>query len=381
MSQEYSLRHIESLDNIKPEDWNALTDDTNPFVRYEYLQGLEYYDCLSGHGWTPRHITVYSERKLVGALPLYIRSNSYGEFVFDWAWADAFERAGGSYYPKLVSAIPFAPVIGPRLLVSPNIASSSKIKQLLIQGATQLAEDLGLSSYHCLFTANVDHKYFINLGLMPRLTCQFQWHNKNYKNFDDFLGTLKSKKRKQIRRERKEIEDKNIQIKILMGNQVTDEHWEIYYDFYCSTFYRRWGSPRLTLDFFKHLGRSMPEKTLLVLATHEKKHVAGAFIMTGNDTLYGRHWGCAQHYRFLHFELCYYQTIDYCIKHGYRVIDAGVQGEHKLARGFIPVTATSFHWIRHTGFRNAINEYLLQERHEVDNYINLLNLHLPYKSP
>jgi predicted N-acyltransferase len=379
MSQEYSLRHIDTLDDISQQDWNALTGNSNPFVRYEYLHGLEHFDCLNGHGWTSRHIAVYSERKLVGALPLYLRSNSYGEFVFDWSWADAYERAGGRYYPKLVSAIPFAPVVGPRLLVSPDIASSAQIKEMLLQGALCLAKDLELSSYHSLFTENHDHDFFLNAGMMSRKTCQFHWHNDNYENFEMFLDSLKSKKRKQIRRERKELENSKIQISVLNGDQVSDEQWSVYYNFYCSTFYRRWGSPRLTLEFFKHLGASMPDKTILILAAHKNKYVAGSFIMAGGNTLYGRHWGCDEHYRFLHFELCYYQTIEYCIKYGYQVIDAGVQGEHKLARGFHPVTATSFHWIRHPVFRNAIDEYLLQEKREIDSYVNLLNTHLPFK--
>ncbi len=380
MSQEYLLRQIHTLDEITPQDWNSLTDGCNPFVQYEYLHGLEHYKCLDGHGWLPSHIAVFSERKLVGALPLYTRSNSYGEFVFDWAWADAYERAGGKYYPKLVSAIPFAPVIGPRLLVNPNIASSSKIKQLLLQGAVRLADDHGLSSYHSsLFTLNQDHEHFLNAKMLPRKTCQFQWYNNDYQDFDAFLASLKSKKRKQIRKERKEIANSKIQIDVLMGDQVTEEQWSVYYDFYCSTFYRRWGSPRLTLDFFKHLGRTMPENTILILASHNNNYVAGSFIMAGGGTLYGRHWGCAHHYRFLHFELCYYQTIEFCIKHGYKIIDAGVQGEHKLARGFRPVTATSFHWIRHPAFRKAIDEYLVHEQIEIDRYVDLLNTHLPFK--
>ena len=379
MSQEFIVKQICSLQDISADEWNRLSDNSNPFIRYEYLNGLEKHGCLENHGWSPCHVVVYSGSVLSGALPLYLRSNSYGEFVFDWAWADAYERAGGNYYPKLVTAIPFAPVIGPRLLVNPHTPSVNKIKQLLIEMVLQIAEKNNISSYHCLFTNIDEQQFFSKYGFMQRYTCQFHWHNNNYGDFQNFLNSLTSKKRKQIKRERARVEKSNIKISILTGEEISEEQWLAYYEFYCSTFYRRWGSPRLTLDFFRSLGKSMPLNTILILAQHRNTYIAGAFLMRGGDTLYGRHWGCNEQYPFLHFEICYYQAIEYCIKQNLKVLDAGVQGEHKLARGFRPVAANSYHWIQHPLFRDAVKKYLHQEKHEIEIYIENLNLHLPFK--
>jgi predicted N-acyltransferase len=379
LSQEYSIRRLTSLSAVSAEDWNHLTDKSNPFVRHEYLYGLEKYDCLTSHGWTPCHLTVYSGNNLTGAMPLYMRNNSYGEFVFDWAWADAYERAGGKYYPKLVTAIPFAPVIGPRLLVHSDTPEYIKIKQLLIENVLRLVDDNDLSSYHCLFTDNADQTIFYENKLLTRSTCQFHWHNNHYRDFNDFLESLTSKKRKQIKRERRKVENDGIEIEILLGNEITNEQWQAYYHFYCTTFYTRWGNPRLTLEFFMSLSESMPNNTLLILAKFQNEYIAGAFLMKGNDTLYGRHWGCSSQFPFLHFELCYYQAIEYCIKNNIQKLDAGVQGEHKLSRGFQPYLAISHHWIQHAGFRNAIADYLVTEKKEVEQHVEILKSHLPFK--
>ena len=380
MSQEFSIRQLNGLHDISAKDWNHLTDQNNPFVLHEYLYGLEKYDCLSNQGWSPCHLAVYSGNTLAGALPLYLRNNSYGEFVFDWTWADAYERAGGKYYPKLVTAIPFAPVIGPRLLVHPDTPSSKKIKQLLIDRVLHLLEVNALSSYHCLFIDKTDLEMFEENRLLARYTCQFHWHNGGYRDFQDFLDSLTSKKRKQIKRERKKVNDCDINIEIMQGNQITEKQWGAFYNFYCSTFYRRWGNPRLTLGFFMSLGQTILEQTLLILAQHRNSYIAGAFLMQSQDTLYGRHWGCSSLYPYLHFELCYYQAIEYCINNKINMFDAGVQGEHKLSRGFQPYAATSYHWIQHPDFRNAIKDYLWQEKREIDTYIENLNMHLPFKS-
>lgn len=379
MSEEFSVRQFNGLGTIPADSWNNLAGNSNPFIQHEYLYGLEQYDCLTGHGWLPQHLAVYSGSTLVGAMPLYLRSNSHGEFVFDWAWADAYEQSGGKYYPKLVSAIPFAPVIGPRLLIRSETPSANQIKTLLVKHLSQITDMMGLSSSHCLFTDEQDQAYFLQSGFIQRSTCQFHWQNESYRSFEDFLDRLSSKKRKQIKRERKQVTSLGIEIEVMTGDQIRESHWQIYYQFYCSTFHRRWGSPRLTLDFFKMLGNVMPAKTLLILAKHEKSYVAGAFAMLGDDTLYGRHWGCTEQFPFLHFELCYYQTIDYAIKHGLRTVDAGVQGEHKLARGFRPVAAKSYHWIRHPAFRHAIQDYLHRETREMDRYLECLTQQLPFK--
>lgn len=379
MSAEYSTRVLTDLGGLTADSWNRLTPGNNPFLSHEYLYGLEQEGCLTGHGWSPQHLAIYAGESLVGAMPLYLRTNSHGEFVFDWAWADAYEQAGGRYYPKLVSAIPFAPVIGPRLLVSDNHTEADKIRESLARQLVHMTDTGGLSSSHCLFTAGSDQSAFRQAGFMPRLTCQFHWHNKDYRDFDDFLDTLTSKKRKQIKRERRLVAEHGIDIEVLTGDQISESQWQTYYQFYCSTFLRRWGNPRLTLDFFRMLGKQLPASTLLILARRGDDYVAGAFAMLGTDTLYGRHWGCAEQYPFLHFELCYYQTIDYAIRHRLQHVDAGVQGEHKLARGFEPVAGISWHWIRHAGFRQAIEDYLIRETGEMNRYIDSLRQQLPFR--
>lgn len=369
----------ESLAVYSPEQWNCLVPDDNPFLRHEFLYGLESTGCLEPEGWFGRHITIEEEGKLVAALPLYLRSNSYGEFVFDWAWADAYERAGGRYYPKLVSAIPFTPVRGSRLLVDRTSSRAEKLKQLLVENLLDECRQNNLSSCHCLFPSHKELHFFSSQQFLTRKSFQFHWHNHGYSDFNDFLDTLTSKKRKQIKRERRQSIQAGIEINVLVGAEIDDAKWRIFYDFYCSTFYRRWGNPRLTLDFFRWLSEKMPESTLLILARQGSEYIAGAYAMLGEDTLFGRHWGCSQHLPFLHFELCYYQTIEYCINHGLKTVDAGVQGEHKLSRGFEPVQTWSSHWIQHPGFRQAIDDFLQREGDEIDTYINYMKKHSAYR--
>ena len=378
-SMEITIRQTRSLDQVDKAEWERLDCNGNPFLRYDFLNGLERFGCLEGHGWEPCHLLVSSADKLLGAMPLYIRDNSHGEFVFDWAWADAFERAGGRYYPKLVSAIPFTPVCGPRMLIDRSAGRDRDIKSLIIRTVAELAERSRLSSFHCLFTEEDDLGILTDNGLLLRRTCQFHWHNRNYGDFDDFLQGMTSKRRKQIRRERRTVREENLEIARLRGADITEEHWDVFYGFYCSTFHRRWGSPRLTLDFFHHLSTAMPDNTLLILAKQGNEHVAGAFAMLSDTTLYGRHWGCDRYLSNLHFELCYYQTIEYCIENRLASVDAGVQGEHKLYRGFEPFLAVSGHWIHHRGFRNAVDDYLQQETAQMESYVRSLKTHLPFK--
>jgi len=374
-----TINRLETLKSIKADDWNRLVDSDNPFLSYEFLSGLEKYKCLEAHGWIPCHLVAYANADLIGALPLYIKTDSYGEFVFDWSWADAYERAGGSYYPKLVSAIPFTPVRGPRLLIDNTYHDIAAVKNALISESIALANTAGLSSLHCLFPEQMDADLFLQHDFLLRKTCQFHWHNHGYRDFEDFLDTLTSKKRKKIKRERRQISESNIEIEVLTGSQINESQWQSFYEFYCSTFYRRWGSPRLSYDFFLSLSENLPDKTLLILAKSNQSYVAGAFAMLGGNTLYGRHWGCSKQYPNLHFELCYYQTIEYCIRYKLDTLDAGVQGEHKLSRGFQPQATLSCHWIRNPGFRDAIRNFLAQESPGIDAYINGLSSHLPYK--
>lgn len=374
-----SIQKTDSLAGIHPDDWNNLAGFSNPFLRHEFLRGLEVHDCLPDHGWFPCHVTAWSGNSLQGAVPLYIRTNSTGEFVFDWEWAAAYERAGGRYYPKLVSAIPFTPVCGPRLLVNPLAADMPLVRQTLIRACLGLVEEIQVSGLHILFPDRDDADCLKDNGMLPRLGCQYHWFNDSYHDFDDFLAQLSSRRRKQIRKERREVTRSGVRIQLLKGAEITADHWQWFHEFYCSTFYRKWGEPRLTLPFFRWLGRAMPESTLLVFAHYRGEPVAGAFAMLGEDTLFGRHWGCNRYFPNLHFEMCYYQTIEYCIRHGLKRLDAGVQGEHKISRGFCPVPTRSAHWLANPGFRDAVEQFLGREWQYVEAYIRQLTKHSAYK--
>lgn len=371
---------VQQLDSIPAADWDALQRHGNPFLSHDFLAGLERHDCLALHGWSPQHLILRQGERLLAALPLYQRDNSFGEFVFDWSWADAHERSIGPYYPKLVSAVPFTPVSGPRLLLHPQAPAGSG-KQLVEQAVT-LAEREALSSLHILFPdqpADTAEDVFTAAGLMLRRSCQYHWYNPGYKDFDDFLAALTSKRRKEIRRERRSLDNSGLVIEILRGTEITPEHWAVFYDFYCSTFERKWGAPRLTRDFFSHLTTSTTSEPLLILARIGGRHVAGAFAVIGSDTLYGRHWGCNAGYRNLHFELCYYQTIEFCIRHGLRHLDAGAQGEYKISRGFVPVATRSYHWLRDRRFHRAVADFLGHEHPLIEDYIAELSRHTAYK--
>jgi predicted N-acyltransferase len=365
---------LDSLSSLSASEWNALAGDENPFIRYEFLSALENNDCLHPWGWQPQYVVAHDSGKLVGAVPMYLKDNSYGEFVFDWSWADAYARHGVAYYPKLVVAVPYTPVTGKRLL-----ANNHEVKIALIQAAHEHARQLEVSSLHWLFTDEDTTGLIEQQGFMPRSGCQFHWHNNHHQDFDGFLATLSSKKRKQIKRERRRVYEANIELDILNGHQTTDEQWQIFHEFYCSTFYRKSGHPTLTLDFFRELGRSMPDSSLLILARHNGEYVAGAFNMRGSDSLFGRHWGCRAHFDNLHFEVCYYAAIEYCIDNGLRRFEAGAQGEHKLSRGFLPTTTWSVHWLSHPAFSAAISDFLDHEKQGIKHYIDVLTEHSPYK--
>jgi predicted N-acyltransferase len=374
----YQWRIVSDLQTISPEKWQSLDLSNNPFLSYSFLSGLEKFGCLKAQHWQPSHIVIDNENELIGVLPLYIKIDSYGEFVFDWTWADAYQQSGRQYYPKIVSAIPFTPVSGSRLLVNKKHDKES-VKKTLINAAISLMEQEHYSSLHVLFPDEKDINLLLKNNGLERLTCQYHWHNQGYRDFKDFLDSLTSKKRKKIIKERREIESSGIEIQRLSGNDIKPVHWEIFYQFYSSTFFKKWGEPRFTLDFFQSIGETLSEQCLLVLAEYNDETIAGAFAMKDNDTLYGRHWGCNRHIPFLHFELCYYQTIEHTIENALHCLDAGVQGEHKLARGFQPVAMPSAHWIRENDFRSAIKNYLDKERILMIEHIQSLKTHLPYK--
>lgn len=380
MASDYTIEIIDSINSISQDNWQALSLQQNPFVSYMFLAALENHDCLQPWGWQPRFLVINDKKRVpVAALPMYLKDNSYGEFVFDWAWADAYARHGLAYYPKLVVAVPYTPATGPRLLVHPQ-HDTAALRTLLIDEALAYAKSIEVSSLHYLFTSESDTKQLEQAGLLLRSGCQFHWHNNHYANFDAFLATLSSRKRKQIRKERRDVANADIQIELLHGRDTTDEHWDSFYTFYTDTFARKSGYATLTKAFFIALSKSMPDQVILVLAKHQNNYVAGTFNLLGGDTLYGRHWGCSQHFSGLHFECCYYQLIDYCIQHGIQHFEAGAQGEHKLSRGFLPTTTWSAHWLAHPEFSKVIAEFLNHEQKGIQNYIDVLNEHSPFKS-
>ena len=372
---------IESLQSIKADDWNRVAGTDYPFTRHEFLLALEQNDCVGEKfGWWPRFVVAYDNDKLVGAVPVYLKDNSYGEFVFDWSWADAYKRAGLDYYPKYVVSIPYTPASGPRILVDAAHEQQTEIRQGLVQAVQQLAEQSGVSSLHWLFTDARDTVLLKEQGLMLRLGCQFHWTNHEYKNFDDYLLTFSAAKRKKIKRERRRAEEQGIKLEVLHGNEMSDEQWQVYHHFYLDTFDRKWGMATLSLGFFKQLGRTMPNNVVVVFAKFQGQYVASAFNIKGEHTLYGRHWGCNADFHSLHFEACYYQGLDYCIKHGLQHFEPGAQGEHKISRGFLPTRTWSAHWIAHPEFKQAITAFCMQEQREMELYIEELNSHSPFKA-
>lgn len=368
------LTTVASLAEINEADWNNLVDSDNPFIQYDFLHALEKHNCLEPWGWQPHHVTVYDDNDLVGASPAYIKNNSYGEFVFDWAWADAYQRNGLEYYPKLVVAVPFTPASAQRLLTSPD-SDASCVRQLLIRGAATIAEKASLSTVHWLFCTEDEHRELANAGMLLRSGVQFHWHNNDYEDFDHFLSRLSSKKRKNIRRERKKVADSNIEITVTAGDELDERQWQILYDFYRITFLKKSGTPTLSLEFFQ----AMKHRLVAVLASHEHRVVAGAICFTGNDTFYGRHWGCYEDYDCLHFEVCYYACIEYCIRHKLKCFEPGAQGEHKIARGFMPTRTWSAHWVGHDKFREAIGRHLQHEAIAMGDYYQQLIASQPYR--
>ena len=372
------VRILDKLSGVDVQAWDKLAGQ-DPFLRHGFLSGLEETDCLQAQGWYPQHLAIFRDQVLCAAMPLYVRDNSYGEFVFDWSWADAYERAGGHYYPKLVTAIPFSPVTGRRLLVADDLPDRKMLLDVLTSAGVKACEDNNLSSWHCLFPEESELEHFESANLMLRLGCQYHWFNHEYQDFDHFLAQLTSKKRKQIKRERRRVAEQDVVIETLVGDEISTHQWEVFHRFYCSTFLRKWGEPRLTLEFFETLNDRLPGVPMLILAKSGTEYVAGAFALIGGDTLYGRHWGCTSRFDNLHFELCYYRTIDFCIEHGLKRLDAGAQGEHKLSRGFVPIKTWSAHWIRDPGFRRAVDDFLQQERGALSQYIHGLDNHVAFR--
>ena len=358
-----AVKVLENIDAIAPSEWDACAGTDNPFVRHAFLRALEDSGSVGKQsGWLPQHLIIEDDTgTLLGAVPMYLKSHSQGEYVFDWGWADAYERAGGRYYPKLQAAIPYSPVAGPRLLVRPgNIAST--VRSALTAGLIEVAKQYGVSSLHVTFADESDAKFLESSGFLVRHGYQFHWKNAGYDTFDDFLDNLSSRKRKNIRKERRKVEEAGIQVLTLNGADIKPQHWDEFHRFYVNTYDRKWGYPYLTRDFFAMLGEEMADQVALVRADIDDLAIAGALNMVGSDALYGRNWGCAGRYKFLHFEACYYRAIDFAIERGLKTVEAGTQGPHKIQRGYLPQRTYSAHWIRDEGFRNAVADYLDRER-------------------
>ena len=370
------LSHTDSITNIPADTWNVLAGDTNPFVQHDFLLALEQHDCLHPYGWHPQYLLAHDNGQLIGAAPAYIKTNSYGEFVFDWSWADVYQRHGLDYYPKLVIAVPYTPANGPRILSHPDV-NHQAVGNALVEYSKTLCDEENLSTAHWLFCPQQDIDIQKKQGLLERIDCQYHWQNHQYENFEHFLSELRQKKRKNIRQERRKVTDANIQIDVLHGEELNEQQWQQLYDFYRITFMKKSGAPTLSLAFFK----AIKHKVLAFMASYHGDTIAGAICIKGKHTLYGRHWGSFKKFDSLHFEVCYYTGIEYCIKQGLKTFEPGAQGEHKILRGFLPVITRSTHWIEQPQFRDLLGHHLEKEYKYMFDYYQDLCATTPYKEP
>jgi hypothetical protein len=377
-----TLSTHEAIAEIPAAQWNRLVDPDAPFLRHEFLVAMERHGCVGESlGWIPRHLALRdSEGDLLAVAPCYIKLNSYGELVFDWAWADAYRRNGLPYYPKLVVASPYTPATGPRILVGAGTEGKGHAASL-IRGAIETAERMGVSSLHWLFTTDEETLLLEEQGHQRRLGCQFHWSNAGYGSFDDLLGTFTAEKRKKVKRERRRVWEAGIALRRVFGDEMTESEWVSFHRLYRDTFDRHGGLPTLSLPFFQEIGGTMGRKLMLVLAYDGHEMVAAAFNLVGAHSLFGRHWGCIKDFHSLHFEACYYQGLDYCIEAGLTRFEPGAQGEHKVSRGFLPSPTWSAHWIADPRFRQAIGRFLDQETRGMMQYLEEMQSHSPYREP
>ena len=370
----------DAIADIPAAEWNTLAGLDYPFLRHEFLCAAEAGGCVSAaSGWTPRHITIRDGGILRAAMPLYEKTHSWGEFVFDWAWANAYHQAGVPYYPKLVSAVPFTPAPSRKLLLADSDDRDSATA--LIHSAIALAKDAACSSLHILFPLEEELSVLRDAGLRIRKDCQFHWHNRNYTDFDEFLSTFNAAKRKKAKRDRRHVAEAGIRFRRLHGDDIDDVTWQFVYRMISITFMRRGSSPYFDLDFFRRIGEQLPESVLVILAKQHDEPVAAAVFFESDRALYGRYWGSSVEYNALHFETCYYQGIEYCIDTGKSVFEPGTQGEHKISRGFVPVSAWSAHWLAEPNFFAAIGDYLDEETRHVERYMHAVDAHSPYRKP
>ena len=364
-----------SLSSIDKKQWNKLNICNHPFTSYDFLNALETSHSVSSKtGWTPKHILVKSgDDTIIGASPNYLKMHSYGEYIFDHSWANAFENAGGQYYPKLLSAIPFTPATGPRVLLNPQNNNNDEILKLIIDTYEQLVQKNNLSSAHINFITKQLSDKLNQRNWIKRKGLQFHWHNKEYKSFDDFLDKLKSNKRKAIKKERKKVSEYGLTIERMTGNALNTKVWDAFYEFYLSTIDKKWGGAYLTKDFFYLINLHMKNNILLVIAKKNNEIIAGALNFIGQNTLYGRNWGSKLNIPFLHFELCYYQAIEYAIENNIQIVEAGAQGHHKIQRGYVATSTYSSHYIQNSSFDKAVRNFVKIEAQEINKEIDIIN--------
>jgi len=375
-----SVRVAEKIAAIGEADWDACAGADDPFLSYDFLSALEEAGCVSAEsGWLPRHLAVEApDGAVVAVAPLYVKGHSQGEYVFDWNWADAYERAGGRYYPKLQCAVPFTPAPGRRLLARPGPGAAST-QAALAAGMEELAEQHGLSSVHVTFLPEDQAVLLAARGWLVRHGMQYHWRNRGYRDFNDFLATMMSRKRKSIARERRRVAESGIRTPILVGADIKSRHWDAFYGFYVDTYDRKWGYPYLNREFFELLTERLGDRIVLVIAERDGRMVAGALNLRGTKALYGRNWGAEGDYRFLHFEACYYRAIDFAIEHGIQRVEAGTQGPHKVQRGYEPVRTFSAHLIRDPGLNDPVADFIRRESRQVTREIEAMAMMTPYR--
>ncbi len=377
---ELNAEFITSLKQVSAREWDGLCDTRYPFLRHHFLLGMEATGCTTADsGWQPCHLILRGGERAVAALPLYLKSHSYGEYVFDWSWANAWQQQGLDYYPKLVAAIPFTPATGPRLCHLPELDTDTAWG-ITLGALEQFAREQGISSWHLLFPVEEVSELLRKRGIAQRRSVQFHWFNDGYTCFDDFLGTFNSRKRKTLKRERRRIQEQGLSLKTLVGNQISADDWVLFYRFYQFTYAKRSGhGGYLTHEFFTEVAAAMGEQVIMVMASHEGEAIAAALYFRGEDTLYGRYWGCAREFDALHFEACYYRGIEYCIAEGIGRFDPGAQGEHKIQRGFRPVETFSNHWIADPRLSAAVGDFTRREQPHTQAYLRETTALLPFK--
>ena len=359
-----------SLREVPPESWNRLIGDAFPFAEYDYLLALEEGHCVGIEpGWEPRYLTLWEGKQLQAACYLYRKTNSNGEYIFDWDWANAYQRYGQRYFPKLTSAVPFTPATGPKLLVAADASNPRELQQQLLASALELVQQEGCSSLHFLFIPAEEREIYEAAGLLLRHSFQFHWQNQGYGSFEDFLSRLRSKRRKEILRERRQVQEQGLEVILLRGEEIEPKLCRVMYDFYLTTIDRKWAMPYLSYEFFQYIFTHFRDQLVLALARKQGRWVAGTINYHKGPHLFGRYWGCRQDFRSLHFELCYYRLIEYAIEQGVQRFEAGAQGAHKIQRGFLPNLTYSAHWIAHPAFHRAIGEFIGEEKRSIQSNI------------